>query len=112
MSTFVKQAGCICINEFDQDMNIDCLTEKIVINSTIIPNLSFYSVGTTNFFESVRTIDISYQNINKESQVDTHINILRKYFKNMKDINLLYSESLDIDTISKILGNHRINKLL
>ena len=57
MSCYVKQTGCIKINELEYDMNIDCLADKIRIDPNSIQNLNNFTLGSQKFRNSVKSVD-------------------------------------------------------
>ena len=61
MSCYVKHTGLIEIEEFNQDMNIDCIADRIKIEPELIQNLTNLSLGTQRFYNSVKTVDIGYR---------------------------------------------------
>ena len=61
MSWYVKQTECIQISQFYKDINIDCIAEKIIIDSDWIQKITNFNLGTQNFLDSVNTVDIHYR---------------------------------------------------
>ena len=111
MSWFIKQAGCIFIGSLDEDLNIDCITNEIKIYSKCISKIDNWNLGTKKFFDSIKTLTIDYWFLESEINVDEDINLLQKYFKNLKCINLEHIKTLSLGEISKIITKHKIDNI-
>ena len=110
MSTSVKRVKTIRIETLEEDLNIDCKTENVEIYSNCIQNFETYCLGTQDFFDSVKSMKII--NYSKHStDVFEGLEIVDKYFPNLKRIDLWNITSLSIPEIVEILKNHKINKI-
>ena len=100
MNWFVKRTECIEISTLEGDMNIDCMANKIKIYSECIEKMKTFSLGTTKFFNSVRSVIIirksSYNQFNSELDFKNDINLVHEYFNNAQSINLQSINSLSL----------------
>ena len=108
MSCYVKHTGFILINKFDEDMNIDCIADRIKITPKLIENLTKFNLGTQRFYDSVKTVDIRLFDGNK-SQVDEDLGTLHKYFSNLECVNLYTSDRLSLAEICDVMKNWKLN---
>ena len=103
-------------NKIDQDMNIDCLTEEIKINSHYIHKIKDFNLGTEKFFNSVHTVGIRYNKYCKllhdtDINIDVDIGLIHRYFKNLKKINMINTHFFSQTEIVRILKSHKIKHL-
>ena len=111
MSNYATRAGCIWIRSLENDMNIDCETEKLEINSRCFKNIRQFKLGSEKFMNSVDTVSISYLEPADLLTISKNINHMVWIFKNLKHIQLTYRNSLTLSQIIKILMNYKVNQL-
>ena len=61
MTWYVKHAGCIEIREFDKNMHIDCIADKIIIDPDWIQDIKDDNLGTNRFYDSIHAVEIHYR---------------------------------------------------
>ena len=104
MSWFCKQAGTIQVRKIDGDLNIDCLVEKLNINSKYINKIADFNFGTQRFFESVQKTEI--YNISHDDDINEYITSMFEYFKNLKIVELIISGLYSNKEILNILSTN------
>ena len=115
MNSYVKQVGCIHIENLDRDLNINCSAKKVFIDPISIQKIDNFELGTEIFFKSVAIITLRYKssisNSSTSIDVENDIDIAKKYFPNSNTINIENHRNMDIYETSKILKNNKINYL-
>ena len=80
MKWFVKQAGCIKIYDLWKNLNIDCITNEILIDYDSIESINNFLLGSDNFFSSVQVVTIDFENLPLEFYMFEWFQIIKDSF--------------------------------
>ena len=111
MSSYAKHIGFVKIRKLNEDLNIDCIVDKVEIYSECIEKIKHFNLGTDQFFDSVSAIDIKYQYSYDVNDFTKLIDITNRYFKNLKNLSLINVQNLSLGEIASILINYKINTI-
>ena len=92
-------------------MNIDCIANQIKIYPYCYENLTEYTLGTQKFRDSVQIVDIPLVSYFIKHSILSGKDILHKYFRNLKCVNLNSSNKLSLSEINLVLNIWKINQL-
>ena len=76
------------ISKLDKDMNIDCLTDEIIISSDCILKMLDFKLGTQAFFDSVHTITVEVDTKSSMVDVQNGLDLINKYFIHLKNLKI------------------------
>ena len=91
-------------------MVIDCMVDEVKFKSEWIQKIKTYKLGTQDFFNSVSTISIDYDE-DQEKKFFEDLNITHSYFNNLKYVNLSNIKYVSLSYIVQILNNYNMNHI-
>ena len=105
----MKQAGYIEISQFNKDMNINCLTDKIIISSDCILKILDFNLGTQEFFDSVSTVVVDVIRGSSMMDIEKSLKLINDYFINLRCLKII-NETCEwsLKQTTKILQNKKI----